>query len=217
MEQKKITVSKTARYFVLGEISEKIEQVWFVCHGYAQLANYFLKNFESLNDQKTLVIAPEGLHRFYWEGVAGRVVASWMTKEDREDDILDYVNYLNSVYSEVISQLQNRKLKINVLGFSQGASTVCRWLASKKSHADNLVLWTGAFPSDLNLELNKKIFDDLKIYFVMGDKDQFITEDQVQDHIKLLQKNNLKFETVRFIGGHEINKDALKELIARIA
>jgi predicted esterase len=212
MEQRKIKIEKTGRYFVLGDSSAEIEQVWFVCHGYAQLANYFLKNFELLNDGKTLIVAPEGLSRFYWEGVAGKVVASWMTKEDREDDIHDYVNYLDAVYSEVISQIKNRSVKINVLGFSQGVATVCRWLASGGSQADNLFLWAGAFPSDLNLELNKKILDALHITFVMGDNDQYITEEKVQEHIKMLEKSTLKYNVVRFEGGHEINSEALKKV-----
>jgi hypothetical protein len=91
MVKKNIIVTKTARYFISGEPSESIEQVWFVCHGYAQLANYFIRNFEILNDGKNLIIAPEGLNRFYWKGFSDRVVASWMTKEDREDDIKDYL------------------------------------------------------------------------------------------------------------------------------
>src|SRR3989344_4462325 len=130
MQQKNIVIPKTARYFILNELSEKIEQVWFVCHGYAQLANYFINNFDELDKSKNLIIAPEGLHRFYWKGFSERVVASWMTKEDRESDIEDYVNYLNVVYDEVISSIKNKNVKINILGFSQGTATVCRWLAN---------------------------------------------------------------------------------------
>ena len=64
MQQKNISITKTARYFILGDASEKIEEVWFVCHGYAQLANYFIKNFEVLDNGKNLIVAPEGLSRF---------------------------------------------------------------------------------------------------------------------------------------------------------
>lgn len=216
MEQRKITVQKTGRYFIEGKVSEHIEQVWFVCHGYAQLANYFLRNFEGLNDGKTLIVAPEGLHRFYWEGFSGKVVASWMTKEDREDDIKDYVNYLDGVYSEIVPSLKNKNLKISVLGFSQGTATVCRWLTSGKSRADNMILWAGVFPEDLNLDLNKKILDDLNITFVIGDKDQFITEEQAKMEMSKLEKNHLKFNVVRFVGGHEINSDVLKQVVGSV-
>lgn len=212
MQQKNITVSKTARYFILGQRSEQIEQVWIVCHGYAQLANYFLKNFEDLNDGKTLIIAPEGLHRFYWKGFSEKVVASWMTKEDRESDIADYVNYLNLVYKEVLSGLKNKNVKVNVLGFSQGTATVCRWLANNKVKADNLILWAGAFPDDTNFKTDKAVLDKLKTFVVVGDADEFIDEAGVEKHSSLLKENNIKFELIRFKGKHEIDNATLLDL-----
>jgi len=212
MEQKKIIVNKTARYFILGEVSEEVEQVWFVCHGYAQLANYFLRHFEVLKNSKTLIVAPEGLHRFYWEGFSGKVVASWMTKEDRDDDIKDYINYLDAVYSEIVSSLKNKRKKINVLGFSQGTATVCRWLSNGKSRADGLVLWAGGFPSDFNFESNKAMLDSLKISLVIGDKDEFISEEQAKEQVEFLEKKELKIEVVKFKGKHEIDQETLKRV-----
>lgn len=216
MLQKNIIIPKTARYFILNEPTEQIEQVWFVCHGYAQLANYFINNFDELDKNKNLIIAPEGLHRFYWKGFSERVVASWMTKEDRENDILDYINYLNVVYSEVISSLKNKNIKINVLGFSQGTATVCRWLASNNVKADSLILWAGAFPPDMNFEKNKEVFKKLKTFVVVGDADEFITEEEVLKHADLLKKNEIAFELIRFQGKHEINKQTLTDLQKRL-
>ena len=216
MQQKNIVIPKTARYFILNEPSEQIEQVWFVCHGYAQLANYFINNFDELDKNKNLIVAPEGLHRFYWKGFSERVVASWMTKEDRESDILDYVNYLNVVYQEVIASLKNKNVKINVLGFSQGTATVCRWLASSKVKADNLILWAGAFPNDMNWKQNKTVFDKMKTFVIVGDKDEFINEEEVLKHVDLLKKNEIAFELIRFKGKHEINKTTLSALQKRL-
>ena len=155
MIQKNIVVQKTARYFVQGEVTDQTEEVWFVCHGYGQLAKYFLKKFEILNDGKKLVVAPEALNRFYWQGFSGRVGASWMTKEDRLEEIDDYTNYLDSVFQEVLSEFNGREVRINILGFSQATATVCRWVASKKPEITNLILWAGAFPHDLNYEKDK--------------------------------------------------------------
>jgi hypothetical protein len=60
-----------------------------VTHGYGQLAKTFIRRFEPIMDAQTLVVAPEGLSRFYWGGFDGPVVASWMTREDRLDEIAD--------------------------------------------------------------------------------------------------------------------------------
>src|ERR1051325_8249497 len=121
MIKKSIRIEKTARYFILGDAGAS--SVWCVCHGYAQLASYFIKNFEPLNNGDNMIVAPEGLHRFYWQGYSGRVVASWMTKEDRLDDINDYVNFLDEVHNDVMKEFKGKKVKVNVLGFSQGVAT----------------------------------------------------------------------------------------------
>jgi predicted esterase len=215
MQQKNIIVPKTGRYFILGEPSEKIEQVWFVCHGYAQLANYFIQNFKSLDDGKNLIIAPEGLHRFYWKEFSGRVAASWMTREDRENDIADNANYLDLVYSEVLSQFKGRKIKINVLGFSQGTATVCRWIANKKAHADNLVIWAGSFPADLNFEKDNLVFNSMNNFIVVGDADEFIDEEEVKKQEQFLKDKGIEYELIRFKGKHEIDQSVLLQLQKR--
>jgi len=213
MQQKNIITPKTARYFVLGEPTDQIETIWFVCHGYAQLANYFIKNFEIINNGKNLVIAPEGLHRFYWKDFTGKVVASWMTKEDRNEDINDYINYLDAVYKEVLSSFNPvKKVKINVLGFSQGAATVCRWIENKKHAINNLILWAGAFPNDMNLEMNKEFFNRINILLVIGDNDEFINEQEVRTQENLLRKNGIKFQSLSFNGKHEIQKEIILKM-----
>ena len=65
MEKHHLKVSRTARYFTLGELNEQTKNVWFVCHGYGQLAEYFIRNFEAINDGENLIVAPEALSRFY--------------------------------------------------------------------------------------------------------------------------------------------------------
>jgi predicted esterase len=215
MQQKNISITKTARYFILGDASEKIEEVWFVCHGYAQLANYFIKNFEVLDNGKNLIVAPEGLSRFYWKGFSDRVVASWMTREDRESDIVDYVNFLNSVYKEVLSSLKNKNVRINVLGFSQGTATVCRWIANNNVKVDNFILWAGAFPEDLGLTVENVVFERMKKFAVIGDQDEFLNEAAIAKQFAYLNEHNIPLELIRFHGKHEINKEALLDLQKR--
>src|SRR5437867_9573715 len=43
LQEHHLTVSRTARYFTLGESPRGVEEVWFACHGYAQLAGRFLE------------------------------------------------------------------------------------------------------------------------------------------------------------------------------
>ena len=94
-----LTVSRTASYQQLGTLSARTRRVWFVCHGYGQLAAYFVRHFAFLAeaDPTTVVIAPEGLSRFYLTGNGGRVGASWMTRDDRLHEIADHINFLNQL------------------------------------------------------------------------------------------------------------------------
>src|SRR5881396_3950063 len=105
MHEHHLSVSRTARYFTLGERSAAVEEVWFACHGYGQLGARFLEKLRVLDDGTRYLVAPEGLSRFYLSEspTERRVGASWMTREDRLAEIEDYVRYLDAVYAVVAS------------------------------------------------------------------------------------------------------------------
>ncbi len=105
----RIEVLRTARFFQLGALSAETSQVWFVCHGYRQLAGRFVRRFAAACAKGAVVVAPEALSRFYVDpapgahGTASRVGASWMTRSDREAEIRDYVAYLDALASRVLA------------------------------------------------------------------------------------------------------------------
>lgn len=184
------------------------------------MANYFIKNFQLLDNNKNYVIAPEGLNKFYKSGISNRVGATWMTSEDRLNDISDYVKYLNQLYFELLKDVEDRiktkdimkKLSINILGFSQGAATVCRWISDRKVTFDRLILWAGKFPPDMDFNKNKDILQKAKIYLVYGNKDDFFKKNTLEIYLSELKKNLIFTEIIRFNGGHEITDQALKKI-----
>lgn len=209
-------VTRTARYFSHGTPSETTEHVWIVLHGYGQLAKYFLRGFSSLDEQKHYVIAPEGPHRFYLSGFDGRVGASWMTKEDRLTDIGDYVSYLDAVYEAILKPFDREKITVNVLGFSQGAATVSRWICNGKSNADNFILWAGIFPPDVQFEINKPIFDRMNVFLLVGDEDEFIQPEKVEKERALLDEQQVEYQFIAYQGQHRITPDALEALAIQL-
>lgn len=210
---KRIAISKTARYYIMGEPSEKINSVWIVLHGYGQLAEEFINYFKTLKNESTLVVAPEALNRFYLKGFGGKIGATWMTKEERESEINDYVNYLDSVYDEVIKYGLLGKVKIAVLGFSQGTATACRWISKCNSKIDRLILWGGGVPPDVDLEFSHKLFNSINLEIVIGNEDQFISEEQMEKEIKRFEEIKLNYKIHRFNGKHEIKANILRQLI----
>lgn len=210
---KNILVTKTARYFVLGEISEKVKSVLFVLHGYGQLAEDFIQNFEPIASDSVLIIAPEALNRFYLKSYKGKIGATWTTKINRENEIVDYTNYLSTLYDEVINQSNLKNVKITVFGFSQGTATACRWIVRTGIKVDRLILWGGGIPPDIDLGTHREIINRLNPTLVIGDKDDFISELLIQQELKRIEELNLKFDLKRFNGGHEIPGEVLLRII----
>lgn len=208
--ENKLTIAKTFRYFTHGN-PETASHIWFVLHGYGQLPAFFIRKFQDLDPEKHFVIAPEGMHRFYLEGTSGRVGASWMTKESREDDIKDNHNFLNQLKETLFSKYTFSKRVL--LGFSQGGATASRWHENGNFNAHHFILWASVFPPDLQLPKKKNAFADSDNYFVIGNQDQYFNKEKVAAMEAHLKAHNLTFKTVKFEGDHNIPKSALEEIV----
>lgn len=190
---------------------QSIEQLWIVCHGYGQLAEYFLKWFNPIFSEKILIIAPEGLHRFYTNGFSGRVGASWMTKEDRLNDIEDYVGYLNELISTINPSLSSSCF-IHVLGFSQGVATAIRWICKSDLEVNSLSLFSGRIPEDIDYQFYAKKINDLNPKILFGNKDEFYSSKAINNELELIKANGLDFKFIKFNGGHKIEKSIINHL-----
>ena len=171
---------KTFRYFTFGEKS-KAKYLIYVLHGYSQLAEYFIRHFQHLNSD-FYIVAPEGMHRFYIEGTSGRVGASWMTKEAREQDIKDTIKWLDKLDDEINCEKKFDK-KI-ILGFSQGGATAARWSFLGKINPYSIIYWASVFPPDLIPEKLSKSESNVPDYFILGNNDEFFTKESYQKTIK---------------------------------
>ncbi|GAB3847818.1 esterase [Hymenobacter terrigena] len=211
--ERHLTVARTARYQQLGELSAHTRRVWFVCHGYGQLAAYFVRHFAFLTetDPTTVVIAPEGLSRFYLSGNGGRVGASWMTRDDRLHEIDDHVNFLNQLAATVLGQCPP-EVHVTVLGFSQGTATVGRWLARAAFRPAHLILWAGGFPDDLAPGAAQQLLQGLPLSVVMGSADEYISTAQAEQQFQHLQQLGADARLLTFAGKHELNRAILEHL-----
>ena len=149
--EKHLNISISAAYHTLNELTDKTKNIWFVCHGQGQLAEYFIKKFEVLNSEENFVIAPQGLSRYYLNGFTGRVGASWMTKEDRLTEIDNQQVLLQEIWTNEVGDQAEGK-RVIFFGFSQGTATISRFIGYSKVPFDKLVLWAGMFPPDLPAE-----------------------------------------------------------------
>jgi predicted esterase len=209
MQKHQLTVPKTAKYFTLGEFNENTETVWFVIHGYGQLAEYFIKKFKVLDDGKTFIIAPEALSKFYLKDFTGRVGATWMTREDRENEITDYINYLNLLYDTVLSENKDKSLKINILGFSQGTATVARWCMNEHIHYDRLILWAGYFGNGIQDVIKLEKVMDKEVILCYGKEDEFLRQIDIKQYEKDILVVIPHVQVHTFEGGHTVDEELL--------
>ena len=206
-----IPVTRTARYYTLGEMSKDTRNIWILIHGHRQLAGNFIKSFEKLSKKGSYLFAPEGLMRLYVKGDFGDVGASWMTKEDRDNDIKDYVNYLDKLFFDEIEPLAKKySLKINALGFSQGAATLSRWIALGKAKVDKAVFWCGSVAHDIDYSGYPK-FKEMEIHQIFASDDPYYKVEFAAQQTELLTSAGIKTNTYTFNGGHEISVKLMQE------
>ena len=221
MESHAIVVPRTARYYTLGATHGFPRELWIVCHGYGQLASRFINQFAALDDGSRLIVAPEGLSRFYLDPIperrlqsAPRVGATWMTREDRDSEVADYVHYLDLVAAEVRQHLAGASPRMIVLGFSQGTATVSRWLAASELRVEQLVLWSGAIPPELDLAAWSAHVHGAAITLVAGESDAMVSAEAVTSEAERLSAAGVGYTLQRFPGGHAIDAHALEALAA---
>ncbi|GGD69612.1 esterase [Emticicia aquatilis] len=215
MTEHQIKVERTARYYTLGELNENTKTIWFVVHGYGQLSQYFIKKFASIVDNQTFIVAPEAPSRFYLGEDFKRVGASWMTRELRQSEIDDNNDYLNALYDSLLKDHDLNNISINILGFSQGCATVCRWLDTGQIKCNRLLLWAGFFSNGIREVIEPEKLKDVETYYIYGDKDEFLVAyPEITEKFMATMIQDFNPKVIRFDGKHTVDEPTLKSIIA---
>jgi predicted esterase len=211
MESHHLPVRRTARYWTLGPASGA-SVIWVVCHGYGQLAGPFLEAFRHWDDGSRLIVAPEGLSRYYVDHGAGAVGATWMTREDRLVDIEDYVAYLDDLI-EAVRERAVPDAPVHVLGFSQGTHTVCRWAAFGRVRPARLILWGSGVPPDLDLAGPGRALAEYDLTVALGRTDRHITSEMVAREEARLTEAGIPYTLRWYDAGHRLHRETLDALV----
>lgn len=206
-----LQVQRTAHFYTLGAEAQTATDIWLVLHGYGQLASRIIRKFDQLNLDKIHVIAPEALSKFYFKRTPLTLGASWMTSHQREDEKTDYLSYLDDIYN-TLNVAENQRF--NVLGFSQGSSTMIRWVQHAQPKLHKLVNWAGEFPHDIDYQSFVEYAQKVPIkYYCHGDQDEFVTPKRVEKISSIVSEKKLGFELRPFVGKHAIDRNVLKEIV----
>ncbi len=212
-----LEVVRTARYYEIGDTDTIVDELWFVLHGYGQTAREFAEPFNAHSSEGRLIVVPEALSRFYRKLTSGDVGASWMTSEHRSAEIRDYIRYLNLLYESIIEQMEGHIPMLHVLGFSQGAATASRWLASGQVRADRLILWGGTLARELDQSSMTASFRSIPVTLVSGTTDRYLTKERAEEERTRLSGLIDTFSFVAYEGPHEIDPNVLDNLMKQVS
>jgi predicted esterase len=220
-EEHHLEVFRTARYWVLGGTIASPRELWFVLHGYGQLAGRFMARFAGIDDGTRRIVAPEALSRFYVGREAGRhgpasvVGGTWMTREDRERDIHDYVRYLDRLAEVSLAGLEPG-IPVVVLGFSQGVATAARWTTLGSMRPGRLLLWGDFLPPDLDGRRAAAAWAGTEVLLVRGEDDAAVADEGLRAaERERLEAAGLSLPIHRYAGGHEVVPEVLAALVGR--
>ena len=207
-----LSVTRTARYFTLGDPGTA-KHIWFALHGYGQLAEKFIGYLATLAGDSRLIVAPEALSRFYLDQGRGPPGASWMTKEDRDHEITDYVSYLDQLSTTIRGRCP-AEARSYALGFSQGVATLGRWLARGEARHDAYCLWAGTLPQELDLASSHPALAGRKVALVVGHRDEYLTQDWLGTESRRLLSVAGEVRQFPFDGGHRLDRTMLADVAA---
>ena len=193
------TTQKIARYSTYGTLGPKM------------LCEQMLYKFKAFNPQEHFVVAPEALLRFYEKDFGGPVVASWMTKRDRLEEIEDFSEYLSGLYSSFEAQLLHTCVK-SILAFSQGGTTAFRWLHARKVEVDHLIPYACWIPEDISLSESKTDLSKINLLFTYGTEDQFLTDKRIAMVNEVIAQNKLAVKSLPYKGDHRVKKEQLQNI-----
>ena len=165
-------------------------------HGYAETAGDHLNELTKIpGTEAWLVVAIQALHPFYTR--KERVVASWMTRDDREHAIADNVDYVGRVLDRVRQEHQT-KATLVFAGFSQGGAMAYR--AAAHYRADGLIILAADVPPDVVTPQRVTL---PPVLIGRGVRDDWYTEAKELTDVKALMNAGAHVESCVFDGGHE--------------
>ena len=205
-EFRTLVVSRHARIGVVGNPATAT-QAWLILHGYGMLARGILHWFRGAERADRLLIAPEGLSRFYTElSDAKRAVgASWVTREDLANELEDQREYLDRAIAELVPET----LALDVHGFSQGVSVGARWCTRTRRSVARLVCWAGAMPEDVAADDLKRALGREPLHLVVGNRDSRVPPARIEADAERLGAAGVDVKLHRFDGGHWVDEGML--------
>ena len=168
-------------------------------HGYAENAATQIDRLEAIPGASAwTLVSIQGLHRFY-RGRTEDVVASWMTREDRDVAIADNLAYVAAAVDEVPHDDSTR---IVYAGFSQGVAMAFRAAVLGRDPGSGVIAIGGDVPPDLFTNRSLRF---PSVFLARGERDEWFTQLKFDADVAALTARSAPPTSVVYDGAHEWN------------
>lgn len=194
----------------IGAGSPRLLLVGF--HGYAQNAQAILDPMRRFAPADSLLVAVQALHRFYSRSQQ-QVVASWMTREDRELMLADNLEYVDRVLAAARAECEAAGAGIVMVGFSQG--TAMAWRAAVAQSTPVIALG-GDIPPELTAQSLASVSSALVGHPSLDD---WYTAEKHESDLARLADAGCSARSCRLDGGHDWSEqfyEACQEFVTRL-
>ena len=168
-------------------------------HGYGENAEDGLRRLQTIpGSDRWLLVSVQALNRFY-RTRTNEIVASWMTRQNRELVIGDNVAYISGVIREVREEWSTGKTLV-LAGFSQGVAMAFRAAVSLDPSVTGVIALGGDVPPELNASALSRIPSAL---IGRGARDQYYSEATHSQDERRLREAAVDLRVVSLDAAHE--------------
>jgi predicted esterase len=187
------------RYLVVPSATRGPAPILVGFHGYGEGADTHLDRLRAIDgSEQWLLVSIQGLHRFY-QRRTDEVVASWMTRQDREVAIADNLAYVAAALDAVAAEWPTMPA-IVFAGFSQGVAMAFR--AAMNTSRDGVAMI--AVGGDIPPEIDARALGRVSAALVCrGSSDSWYTPTKFNEDVGRLQSRGVHVRPLSFEGGHE--------------
>jgi predicted esterase len=206
MIERTIATGTHGRYVIESPASSGPAPVLVGFHGYGEGADAQLARMRRIpGADRWRLVSIQWLHRFYNRG-ANEVVASWMTRQDRELTIADNLAYIAAVMDAVHRDHPDAP-RLVFTGFSQGVAMTFRAAAASSRRVDGVIAVGGDVPPELAVGALGRVRRALVCH---GARDPWYTHDVFQRDVERLRDANVAVRPLKFDGGHEWSDEVVQ-------
>jgi predicted esterase len=201
-----IAAGTHGRYLIEPPASPGPAPILVGFHGYGEGAPAQLERLRRIpGSDRWLLVSIQALHRFY-QRRTDEVVASWMTRQDRELAIADNLAYVTAVLDSVEREYPAAPLVV-FAGFSQGVAMTFRAAAASPRQVNGVIAVGGDVPPEVDHPALARVRRTL---VCRGSRDEWYTHAIFERDLERLRHAGAAVQPLEFDGGHEWSDDVVQ-------